>query len=402
MAKLKKIPGVQIAQTEIPVEAQMLPPDQMIQGDEMNIQADPRSMDIPSEPMNLNVEPPIQPNGLPTSLVESLKSPQDRLMELVNSPEKKALLKQLAEKSQAAVDQQAQGIIQNEDSLKQIEANGPEINYTPGNTLIDQWTGSQFSKNYKAPQSKQEYLEKLLTLKDSIQKQKQGLTTEQINLLKSQLAGGGIKELMGLTRVGQRDAQIGQRDDVIAAQAAQSVHNHPLMQRATAQLAQLNIDRHTVEASKIITPQMLREISNGIAMALSGGKQLGLESGNTQDLSTLQTKTARFEQYLSNHPQDGASPAVRKQIVDTLNRLEDAYGKYQHGLAQKITVGKTYQNSPQAQAAIKAAVDSYTYTPKPQEPEKAPKKTKAPQAQDLNSLSDEELTKLYQQKMGAQ
>lgn len=381
MAKIKKVtPDQQVA-----LEDSIANPIDLGSPNDPAIMSD-------QEPANFDVglpaaEEPVQPNGLPTSLVEGAKTSQQRLQEMLNDPNKQALLQKLQAKSEEALKQQQQGVSQNETSLQQMQDQGPQVNWAPALNYIDHISGSSLAKNYQQPESPQAYQEKLLSLRDALQKQKQGLTQEQLNLLKAQVGMGGVKDLQAMARLDQRGQTLGMAQDRAAAQAVKDIDNHPLMVESNRQLGILQRDRATAQEGKI-TSQMLREMSNGIAQALAGGKSVGLESGNIQDMSTAQTKLAQWESYLSNNPHEAASSQVRAQIIDTLNRLEAAYGKYQANMAQKLSVGRTYNNNPQAQAAIKAAVGKYSYTPNA--PVLAPKSKPQPQSSGGPKVGDVE------------
>lgn len=346
-------------------------------------QLDPSLLD-PSLAYQPQAEDMVNPEtGVPNAL-SGVQNYGDQFLQMMQSPERLARLKQLSEKSQDALSQQRQGVQQNEQSIEGIKK---QAALRPLAQLSDQWFGGNSAGNYASP-------EDLAKLQQGLQQQRQGLSSEEIALLKNQMGQTDMNALLKSYALGQRLDQRGQslgiQDDKLAAQAAERVNSHPLIQKTTQQLGQIQIDRHTIETSPMVTPQILHEISNGIANALSGGRGVGLGMASMQDLSTAQSRIAQFEQYITNHPQEAASPAIKKQVVDTLNRLEDAYGLYQEKLAQQIVQGKSYRHSKQAQESQKSAAAQFKYAPKFQGNEAHP----------VDQMSDQEVIKAYNKKMG--
>lgn len=166
-----------------------------------------------------------------------------------------------------------------------------------------------------------------------------------------QIKGQGIANAM--------NARVGVQQDNQTAHATDIIDKHPLIQRTTAQLAQLGVDKHTLASSPVVTPQILHEVSNGIASAMNGGRGAGLGMSQMQDLSTLQTQIASLAQRLTNSPKDGASPEIKQQAIDTITRLEQAYTNYQGNLANKIAQGRNYAHNANATQAVKDAAAKY-------------------------------------------
>jgi hypothetical protein len=189
-----------------------------------------------------------------------------------------------------------------------------------------------------------------------------GSLKPSVDILKAQ----GMLGMAG-ARLQQGERRLGMQQDNQAANAAGKLDSNPIMQSTQRQLNQIGIDRHTIQSAPMITPQMLHEVGNGIAMALSGGKAVGLGMAEMQSLSTLQTKYAEALQKVTNAPQEGASPEIKQQILDTLDRLEDAYKKVQGAMAKQKAVGLNYSHNPAAQQALQQKVDSYQSPEKTQQ-----------------------------------
>ncbi len=360
-----------------------------------NVQGQLRQpVDMPSgEPAPFNVMPPV--SNAHKKLLELSTQPQaqdylQQFTQMISSPEEQALKKEYEAASKAAIAEQQKGVSDNEAYLRSIEQKGPATNWTPLTSLVNSWTGSKLDQGYQS-ENPEAFQQKMFALKNQLQGQKKGVTDENLAMLKNKLSQMDMLKLIraqqGNSRLDQRSESLGLMKDRMAADAVKAIDNHPIIQGAAKQLNQLQIDRHTIEQSPLITPQILHEISNGIANALGGGRSVGLGMAEMQDLSTSQTYFAALEQKLTNSPVEGASPAVKKQVIDTLNRLEEAYGKNLEKMSAKLIQGRTYDNNSQARRALETTAGKY----------KMPVK-EAPHP--IDQLSDEEVMKAYNKKMG--
>ncbi len=321
---------------------------------EEEAQAAAMLQDQPSEMVN-------PATGVPNYAV-GIQGTQQKL----SSPEYQKLLNQYNDLSNSAISQQKEGLAQNEQALKAYEDRGAQVDLAPLAAFSDSMFGTKYAPGYKSPESPDTRAQQILALRNALQTQRQGVTKEQLDAIKNQLSAYQLpyNQSLKLARLSNQDRSLGMREDAQAAQAVQNLDNNPLIQASTRQLGQIQIDRHTIENSPIVTPQMLHEISNGIASALNQGKGVGIGMAELQDMSTGQTKLAALEQQLLNEPKNGASPAIRQQIMDTLDRLEEAYGKYQSALVTKLAQGRTYSHNAQARSAIQSAVGKYQVKPK--------------------------------------
>jgi hypothetical protein len=178
----------------------------------------------------------------------------------------------------------------------------------------------------------------------------------------AEMKNDAMAKRMAIMQANQ-DRNFGMKQDNQAKGAAEDLDKNPLLQASQRQINQIGIDKHTLQSTDVITPQMVHEIGAGIAAALNQGKQVGLGQMEMQDMATSQTKIAQLEQMLTNAPKNGASPEIRQQMIDTLNRLEDSYRKVQAQTAKQIAVGRNYAHNPAAQAALQDKINSYSKAP---------------------------------------
>jgi hypothetical protein len=146
----------------------------------------------------------------------------------------------------------------------------------------------------------------------------------------------------------QKASQMGGRvqamQDAQAQKAAADFDKDPLIQKAVAQQNQIGIDRHTINSpGTIITPQILDELSTGVATALSGGKSASLGATQMQRISSLQADIAHARQYAEGKPIEALSPENRAQLTSIFDRLGEAYGNVAAGRATQLRQGRNFR-----------------------------------------------------------
>lgn len=144
-----------------------------------------------------------------------------QLLQMINSPEYQAQLEELRQRSKAAIDLQRQGVEENQAYINEMAKQQPGINWAPGIATADFLLGTEFSKAYKAPKSKEERDKELFTLKNYLQQQKKGLSDAEIDLLKSQMQSANLplSLLKGEGTQGRFEAKLGKEiDDKVAKQ----------------------------------------------------------------------------------------------------------------------------------------------------------------------------------------
>lgn len=157
-------------------------------------------------------------------------------------------------------------------------------------------------------------------------------------------------------RIGQ---SIGLRQDTQTSKAADLFDKDPLLQQTTRQRQQMAQDYHTLTTAKTITPQMLNELSMGIANAISGGRSAAVSSQNKVEFDSVELMLKRKQQELSNNPQDIDSPQVKAYFGDLIKRLDDAYAKNAVARAQQIKEGRTYSHNPDAARVMETKTQGY-------------------------------------------
>jgi hypothetical protein len=175
-----------------------------------------------------------------------------------------------------------------------------------------------------------------------------------------------------------------QRQGTISDKFAQTVGNYidkdPQMLKFSAQKAQLDTDRHTLESSNGKIPvSVLNEISSGLANAISGGKAAGLGMAQRQDLENRNTRLTEILQKFGKGVQFVTDPELIDFLHTTIGRISDAVDNNSYHRARQIHQGRSagLKNSPDALDVLNAKVESY----KPmnyEEPSSAQKKSNKP------------------------
>ena len=144
-----------------------------------------------------------------------------QLLELLYSPESQAQLQELKDRSKEAVDLQRAGVEENQQYIDSVTQTPQETNWAPGIATGDFLFGTNFSKTYQPPKSKEERDKEVFLLKNYLQQQKKGLSDAEIDLLKSQMASQSLplSLLKGEGTQERFDTKLGKEiDDKVAKQ----------------------------------------------------------------------------------------------------------------------------------------------------------------------------------------
>lgn len=175
---------------------------------------------------------------------------------------------------------------------------------------------------------------------------------------------------------GIRGEAVNNQRDRIAANAADHFDKDPILTKINKQKQQIDLDKHTLENSSTLTPQMLNEVQQGIANAIAGGGSAGLGKTEQIEIQTARQKIAELQQKFTSDPTPVNDPALIQYFHDTLDRLGGAYDRNAYSRAQQIFKGRSqgYKSNPAAISVMQDKVDSY----KPSVPDQSPAALKSP------------------------
>lgn len=159
-----------------------------------------------------------------------------------------------------------------------------------------------------------------------------------------------------------RMAGVENQKDRIAASAADHFDKDPILTKINKQKQQIELDKHTLnDPNAVLTPQLVNEIQQGIANAISGGGSAGLGKTEQVEMHTASQKLAELQQKFTSDPTPVNNPALINYFRGTLDRLGGAYDANAHARAQQIFKGRSkgYASNPNAIAVMQEKVDSY-------------------------------------------
>lgn len=259
--------------------------------------------------------------------------------------------------------------------IKNLEAQKQPIDWTPAAAFLDTTFGGNLSAAAKATKgmNKEDKAFKLGALQNELAKRKNEIDR---NAAAAQIAEGNQAakdQLMEIRKQGvsNQGLRIGNMQDKIAADIANRFDNDSILKKIEGQTQQIDIDKHTLATSDVLTPQVFNEIQIGIANAISGGRSAAVSTQNKVEFDSAAIQLKRIQQRLTNKPEDIASPEVKKYLTDLLSRLGEAYENNAYERAKQIEKGRSlgYRHNPDAKAVMKEKVNYYKPVPKiPVEP----------------------------------
>lgn len=364
--------------------------------------ADPPSNDDSTESDLMAIQDPSSTNQAPPHASNTIM-PMGFEQQLQDAVQQQALKrKEMGALQQGGIDQ-----------LKQYQQDYSQMpiqtDYSQMGALIDsinQNSGKQtnFAKNFQEQAAKQETPEQRVAALSGMQKdvlnQQLGLSKEDLGGLKDQLdfyktqqanqamslrdqlsqrnndrlmamlaqRQGNSDRSFGLQqdRVGAYTENMQNRKDQIAQNAGDHIDKDPLLIKIDKQSQQMDLDSHTLATAKTLTPQLINEVQQGIATAISGGSSAGLGKTEQIELQTAAQKLANIKQQITSNPTAVNDPALVSYLSDTIDRLRSAYQKNGYARAQKIFNGRStgYRHNPDAIQVMKDKVEAW----KPIEP----------------------------------
>lgn len=156
-----------------------------------------------------------------------------------------------------------------------------------------------------------------------------------------------------------RQQSLGLRAGDQASRAGEAFDKDPILLQTDKQRNQIALDLHTLNTAKIVNPQILNEVSTGMANAISGGRSASLGAVHMQEINNLDKKWTDFLQFINSKPEALNQPETIQFVKDTLARLDDSYANIAETRALSKANAKTYQSNPEAQAAVAAKVQQY-------------------------------------------
>lgn len=159
-----------------------------------------------------------------------------------------------------------------------------------------------------------------------------------------------------------RMAGVDNQKDRIATSAADHFDKDPILIKIDKQRQQIALDKHTLEASGGHLPvQLLNEIQQGLANAISGGGSAGLGKTEQIEINNSSTKLTGLLQKLSPGVKYVDDPELAQYLGAQLDRLGNGYDNNAFQRAQQIFKGRAqgYKSNPAAVQVMQDKVEGY-------------------------------------------
>lgn len=362
-------------------------------------QASPKVVPPPPMPASpYTAQPTTQPIGtVPQEIVPqqpSLAQPQSqsgpidpqellRRIEAIKPPDNSKMMAELAlgEKNRQAQQLAQLGEI---DKLKEglaKYAREPEgFNFTPLAAFVDTLGGKDQRSHLMeaaksmAPETHAEKARHMQDMQEKIATMQGQIPGQELDALKNKLAQMGymderqtkleMAKMAAEARLGGMGSQAtraGTAQDRLAQSAQGKIHDDEIIKGAQKQINQMEIDKHTLNTAKVITPQMYDELTTGLANAISGGRASAVSTQERQHFDNAEKILAEIKQKVSSGVYDVNSPEVKQYLYDTIDRLGEGYriNAYARAKQKQAGAAKAYAHTPNALAALNDAVESY-------------------------------------------
>ncbi len=280
-----------------------------------------------------------------------------------------SLMQQYMNKSQEGVLQQQGGLDQLQAYINQIAGTPTKIDFSPLAAYVD--SNMPGSHLYQAAIANRgmtdDDKDKLLfQLQNQLQSGKQAVTKDQLDALgemsRSQYQNATLQHLANMDKTNAIKAQsyggrVQVRMDNQSKTAGDIFDKDPLLVELRRRSNQIGVDSYTLQqaaqAGAAIPPQIMDELTTGVATAIQGSKSVGLGSAEKQELESMQKDAAKVVGY-GGTPVNALTPDQRQFLQDTLDRIDRSYAMVAARRGTALANGRHYQFNPQANATVAA------------------------------------------------
>ncbi len=146
----------------------------------------------------------------------------------------------------------------------------------------------------------------------------------------------------GEQRIGLQGQSLGLRTGKVANDINKQVMGDPVVKATDMQQNSISKGLQQLSSTeKPITNQMLNEIQNDYANAVTGGRQAAQGTIHDQQMQTLQAKAANLKQYITGAPTEAATPAQVQYFKTAFNELRGLNQQIRQSRVQSLTGGAT-------------------------------------------------------------
>lgn len=314
----------------------------------------------------------VTPNGVPLGLTggagaASPASPTMNVMQILQSPEYKAKLAALSKRGQDALNEQKQGIDQNQEMIQKLsgfQSNAPLYNW------IDDTTGSHLMRGYQDPAEKAKMV---LGLQNMLQGQKKDMSKDEIDFIKSQLSSQfdplkiqkEMAQIDYYNRYGQGGPVQGlqqQRQDFQEhQQVLKSVDNDKTNLQRIASTSNIANSLNNFANADIKSAAQLDELQQTIRSNLGIKGQGGVDEREKTYLNSLAQDLARASTYWKSGPQGVEKAASIVAHLKQLAALEQQNFQNQAATRTQALISgheSLYERNPTLKADLERKIEA--------------------------------------------
>lgn len=234
-------------------------------------------------------------------------------------------------KAKQYLDAQKKGVQGNEAYNNALMSQPGQVDLSPLMSLIDSQTGSKLQAGYKAPQTPEEREKQIQSVQDLIQKQKMGITSEEMKALQD----SGLRALLGAD---SKQKSLEYRQNQYAQKQFDSTQA-PNIQRlqGAARISDLlsDAENNYKKASSsgdqnagVAYNQQIKSLVNGeISRLETGAGQVAFGSQEEKDLKTTAQQWGEILQKLEAVPKNTVPVGIQQQIHNLSGSLAQSYLK---------------------------------------------------------------------------
>lgn len=253
------------------------------------------------------------------------------------------------------------GLLAMEGEQRAKQGVGDYMNFTPLANLADYENAKQglqtnLGKGYQVPMTAQDMQDKLFAREQGLQKDREGVIKGWAEGQRAKALTNRSDAIMARFKLAQ-EKEAGHQTDII--------EQDPIILASNQGLAQISKDRALVSnPNEIVSPQVLSEITKGLANIVAGKGGATLHDTENQEIKNLETEAAKLKQYLTSKPANALQePATRQMLIHIMDRLEKSNRIIIEARTRKRLEGKNFSNNPNIQSALQAKLKGNTAPP---------------------------------------
>jgi hypothetical protein len=235
-----------------------------------------------------------------------------------------------------------------------------QVDLSPLAGWLSATTGKDWSGAYTKPQDRQEMIQKL---QQQIQQGQGQLSDEQRRSLADAIKNFSQGQMGSLRALSAADR--------VALAANKHINDDQMVKQFVTQKENSQKALDLLDMSKqkygLITNQAFNDAMVDYTNAISGARGATDSRTEMTKFNSLEQEAAKLKQYISGKPTDAVPPAIYEHFVSLVQELQNTVDAARERRATQLAEGLHFQ-TPNAQAALSAAVAANKAKPRQQQP----------------------------------